>query len=49
MPVLRYYQGWGLKLKDIVALLELDDLTGLKKSYDDKIEEMCIRDRFPTA
>ena len=39
VPVLRYYQGWGLKLKDIVALLELDDLTGLKKSYDGKIEE----------
>lgn len=39
VPVLRYYQGWGMKLKEIVQLLERKDLTALKDSFSKAIEE----------
>lgn len=39
VPVLRYYQGWGMKLKEIVQLLERNDLTALKESFTGAIEQ----------
>ncbi|MEG1497620.1 MAG: MerR family transcriptional regulator [Clostridiales bacterium] len=37
VPVLRYYQMLGFKLKEIVKLLEREDLSYLKALFEDKI------------